>query len=87
MPISTSSSSHFPLSGSSRARRRRILWQMNALEQILPEEEQHPGSSIETIIQDQDLISFDFRSTFAGIELEEKKERRKARRLKRVQTS
>ena len=73
MPISTSSSAHFLLSGSSRARRRRILWQLNDLT-TLPEEEVQPASKIETIMQDQDLISFDYRLTFSGLELEEKKE-------------
>ncbi len=76
MPISTSSSLHFPLSGGSRSRRRRILWHLNHLESLNGEavEEEMIVPTIETIMQDGDRIHFDFRATFTGVELDEKKE-------------
>jgi acyl-CoA thioesterase I len=76
MPISTSSSLHFPLSGGSRSRRRRILWHLNHLDPLAGEtvEEEISVPSIESIMQDGDRIHFDFRATFTGVELDEKKE-------------
>ena len=75
MPISTSSSGHFPLSGGSRARRRRILWTMNQEEllysddDLLCDEEESFVPESESVMQDADCIDFNSLMTFSGIDL------------------